>query len=1551
MAVRCVIVPPCIQESVSVGVSIEWDRCVMCQLETNEKLVCPANSKRTDPLAGYQSFAEILPLFAEANLLKPGFKIDRLDNGSGIVETLCVNNAKWHKSCRLYYYQTRLDRAAKRSFESTLADEGESSAGVSDESHANVKRVLYRRWMSTDFRKSAVYKQPICFLCDDPCSTLPLHQACTDDVDLHVKAYAKILCDASLLAKVSDSDLSSQEAKYHKKCLTDLCNDVRAFERRKRRDAIGAHNETEFFHGIVFAQLIAHIEETRADSSIVPIFKLADLVKLYTVRLSQLALSKPVEGVHSTRLKDKLLTHFPKMRAQQEGRDVLLIFESDIGPALKKACQYDCDQDAVYLAKASEIVRRNMFGTAESFDGSFSEGCQERVVAPNLLALVNMILQGPSITAQSQQVATPAALTISQLLISHSVKHRRLVTNSAATDCRRSHAQETPLPLYVSLLLHATTRKRTLIDRLFHLGLCVSYERVLDVTAELANGVCDQFHADHLVCPLKLRSNIFTVAAVDNIDHNPTATTAHGSFHGTGISLMQQPDVSSSGTQRSILYSNIPRGARKIKPLPDSYSEVLPVRLKTDQPALPASSGPFKGDCVVLTDAIAEEHEWLDTVKQLFDAEVLDESTGWVSWSAFHASRVTCPDIASNLAIISMLPLFQESSNSVAMIRHSMNLVQTAVQHLNPMQIPIIAFDQPLYAIAKCIQWNWPDIYGEDKFCVMMGGLHIEMATLKALGSLLKGSGWVEVISTAGIATPGTAESLLSASHVRRCRHVHEITVSALHILQYRAYESYCKAQEGSTQSTESFVSWCEQQMAHPQFAYWAMIKDIELSLLAFVRSLRTSNFQLYVDSLTNIVPWFFSLDRTHYARWLSVHIKDMASLSVTSQSTYMNFMNGKFTVKKTVRNFSAMAIDQCHEQSNATVKGDGGIIGLTEDEHALRRWMVSGPEVARVIKEFQDIQMVHSATLKHHQQAPGVQAAFKKDVNTLVETLIEFGNPFEDCCNELVVLHSRHVVDCTKDEVASVREVGRAQYGDFVKERLFDRSVSIYAPLKRNNLALFKSPRSPRLTKSSQRLQGIRNDCSLFSRLYIGCQSRSGNLDTFFEHENQAYPPSISEFGTLRFGSKSDLLSCLEKVAPTSDSGTGLPPLIDMIALDGAVIVQLLRPGKSKTFADYANDVFLPYIQSQIAKVRRLDLVWDTYLPFSLKASTRAKRGTGVRVHVGPQVPIPSNWQEFLRDDQNKSELFKFLSECTVCLTLPESKCILATSGQSVLFSGSHLEFESLQPCSHEEADTRLVLHAANAAKAGYKNIAIRTVDTDVLVIAISVWQEIECDELWLAFGTGKYFRYIAVHELANSLGPEKSKALPAFHSLTGCDTTSSFCGKGKKTAWLTWSKYPDATAAFSNLMTTPDFISNDTMQVIERFIIMLYDRTAEHSSVNSARQFFFTQKGWQISNIPPTRDALIQHVKRAAYQSGHVWSQTLVVEPALPCPSEWGWYLEDSNWLPRWMTLPEADKCCPELLKCGCKSGCITRRCKCVRANLKCTGLCSCEGECIRD
>ena len=94
-------------------------------------------------------------------------------------------------------------------------------------------------------------------------------------------------------------------------------------------------------------------------------------------------------------------------------------------------------------------------------------------------------------------------------------------------------------------------------------------------------------------------------------------------------------------------------------------------------------------------------------------------------------------------------------------------------------------------------------------------------------------------------------------------------------------------------------------------------------------------------------------------------------------------------------------------------------------------------------------------------------------------------------------------------------------------------------------------------------------------------------------------------------------------------------------------------------------------------------------------------------------------------------------------------------------------------------------MVHAADAVKSGHRRILIRTVDTDVVVLAVWMAQELHeaIDELWLAIGTGKSFRYIAAHKLAASLGPDKSKALPVFHAITGCDTVSSFAGRGKIT------------------------------------------------------------------------------------------------------------------------------------------------------------------------
>ena len=177
-----------------------------------------------------------------------------------------------------------------------------------------------------------------------------------------------------------------------------------------------------------------------------------------------------------------------------------------------------------------------------------------------------------------------------------------------------------------------------------------------------------------------------------------------------------------------------------------------------------------------------------------------------------------------------------------------------------------------------------------------------------------------------------------------------------------------------------------------------------------------------------------------------------------------------------------------------------------------------------------------------------------------------------------------------------------------------------------------------------------------------------------------------------------------------------------------------------------------------------------------------------------------------FLRVDLNKQELFSFLSR-TLAESVKHQKELVVTEGMQVLCVPAQQDAHLLAPCSHEEADSRMMLHVQHAAQHVHHQILVRTVDTDVVVLAVMVAETLSAEvEIWLAFGTGKNFRYLAAHKIAASLGSEKSLALPMFHALTGCDTVSAFVGHGKKTAWAVWSSFPDLTSALLELAHAPN-------------------------------------------------------------------------------------------------------------------------------------------------
>ena len=137
------------------------------------------------------------------------------------------------------------------------------------------------------------------------------------------------------------------------------------------------------------------------------------------------------------------------------------------------------------------------------------------------------------------------------------------------------------------------------------------------------------------------------------------------------------------------------------------------------------------------------------------------------------------------------------------------------------------------------------------------------------------------------------------------------------------------------------------------------------------------------------------------------------------------------------------------------------------------------------------------------------------------------------------------------------------------------------------------------------------------------------------------------------------------------------------------------------------------------------------------------------------------------------------------------------------------------------EEADTRMILHLGDAFHKGFRKMLLRTVDTDVVVLSVAAATKLDIPELWVAFGTGKNFRYIPVHEIVASIGPYKSQALPFFHAYTGCDSVSSFATRGKKSAWDNWRAFEEVTTTFLAFSTGPDQVSNEDVAVLEWFTI----------------------------------------------------------------------------------------------------------------------------------
>ena len=519
---------------------------------------------------------------------------------------------------------------------------------------------------------------------------------------------------------------------------------------------------------------------------------------------------------------------------------------------------------------------------------------------------------------------------------------------------------------------------------------------------------------------------------------------------------------------------------------------------------------------------------------------------------------------------------------------------------------------------------------------------------------------------------------------------------------------------------------------------------------------------------------------------------------------------------------------------------------------------------------------------------------------------------------------------------------------------------------MKKMKLLTFADIHHSPKRKFKDSVKSVDSDRQLFAKLLVISNDRKIDLQRFFEYELSSYPLAIANAdGSLTICNKAQTLRDLEAIAdasqdPNTFAGTiATEKHFTATFIDHMACLQKMasRTGV-QTFGDLA-DGLQKIVENAFRDGDTVHVVSDRYgNELSIKAGERKRRGQTIE---SPEVKIrsrdqalPRNMKAYLSNPKNKDNINDFTFEEWI-KKLPD----VLTADQSLVLSGGFKNHERVVEIrngkvmdlpelysTQEEADSRIFLHVHNSVtRYNTQNAIIWSPDTDVLVLGTWLAEELGI-KLWFKTGTKFKTRYVPLHVIAEKLGSSEHKLLLALHTLTGCDSTSCFKGKGKHTALQILHNNNEKFHKLAELGDSFD-VGDEVINACLEFVCRLYEPRSHITDINTLRYKQFCKQAKKNYCLPPCKNSLIQHIKRANYQC-KVWKSALSTRPFIASPEGHGWIVTDEGLEPQFMTQDSGPRELAELTTCKCtKSRCASRQCKCANMELSCTPACSCEGD----
>ena len=496
----------------------------------------------------------------------------------------------------------------------------------------------------------------------------------------------------------------------------------------------------------------------------------------------------------------------------------------------------------------------------------------------------------------------------------------------------------TPKHVALAVEVRHVTGSKELVVTLSKLGHCISYSDLLRIETTSANTMIQAARLLGTYIPPSLAEGKFVYGAADNIDFSECTPDGKSTTHGTNMILCQPSSscVSSTGnlTNRIVPFVVPPTVAYETLTLEhggDIYSmidtticESYDERVEPKLSHAPASHSDF----YLLAEISSESQLWVKARQQ---------NTDTPTWSAYNASKCVIPDVLTN---ISYLPMMDAVSTDPKTVFRCMMVMQKISAHMNQ-KFSVLFVDQAIYQVAQKVKWSCMGEFGDT--IVMMGGFHVGMNYLSAIGTMYAELGWIDVVVDCGLFSQSAARQLTDAKPYIRCVEAHRSFYEAISLL----------LNESSDQQSPcmSFPRSASEQSSTSQ--YWLMYLDLIDIFLSLQFAERSGNWKLYLEVLEAMMPVFFAANRYRYSKWLAVHIHEMKELVGTAPEVYNEFMAGNFVVRRTKRPFSSVSTDMALEQTlNRDVKTTGGLIGKSNRGNARSRWYLTAHMKAQVSSE-----------------------------------------------------------------------------------------------------------------------------------------------------------------------------------------------------------------------------------------------------------------------------------------------------------------------------------------------------------------------------------------------------------------------------------------------------------------------------------------------------------------------------------------------------------------------------------------------------------------------